>query len=146
MIVKSEMKKLLRRAAAGVVCLFIIGAGFRLMFQSPEYVVLKEYESPDGEHLAELSYAAWGGWGYTYCFEKVTVRHIGDGPALSDPSEIYSGACYGRKPTDDPFVNWNDAGSLQITLYVARLEGEGYRFWPHAMPNGLKATLNLTLE
>lgn len=146
MIVKSKVKKMLLKGAAFLIFLFIVGAGCKLMVGPPDYIVLKKYESPSGEHVAELSYTEWGAWGYSYCLEKVTVRRIGSELLLADPPKIYSGHCYGRKPTDEAFVKWVSARLLQITLYVARLEGEGYSFQRAAMPDGLKADLKLKLD
>lgn len=119
---------------------------FNVVFGEPEYKLLSRHVSPDGSFMADVSWAAWGGWGYSYCFEKVTVHQANDQWRLGNPDEIYKGSCYGRGPSDKDFVSWLNDKTLQVTVYVERLEGDGYYFSSSSIPDGLKATLKLELE
>jgi hypothetical protein len=142
----SAVKSWLIRLGIFIVLSFIIIAAFRSLFGDPEYTVMHSYPSPDGKYKAELSWATWGGWGYTYCFEKVTVQRNIKELIFISAAEIYKGSCYGRKSTDEDFVVWLNDKTLQIALYIERLDGDGYHFSRGAMPDGLKAILKLNLE
>jgi hypothetical protein len=142
----SVAKNWLIRLGMFFILIFIVGAGCHSLFGEPEYTVMYSYPSPDGKYKAELSWAAWGGWGYTYCFEKVTVQRNVRAMLSTIPAEIYKGSCYGRKPTDEGFVVWLSDKTLQIALYIERLDGDGYEFSRGAMPDDLKAILKINLE
>lgn len=131
----------------GVVIVLILATlGAQIFFEDPEYKVLREYVSPNGGFTAEESSAVWGGFGYTYCFERVVVRQSLSRERNGRSVEVYKGPCHEKKLTDEKFVRWMDGSSLQLVVYIERLDGAGYSFLGNPMLGDLKVKLRLKVE